>query len=259
MPEHTVTLTVNNRPTYLRQTLHALSQVEGIEKWHLYIGLEPGCEECKQICTGIDFVPCTVLFNSRPLGVRGNPYSVLKHAFGQGSRLNLHLEDDVLVSPDVAELALWYEELVSDDALHEIRIMFLSLFVTSTGGEPAEEVLASQFFSPWGLVINQFQWAHHIEPFWWNDKHRFPHMQDWTLSLAEHLNYPMMVLAPRLSRTSNIGRDAGVHSIPERHDLLVGDLQMNHERGPFEYRINPNAQVKWRKLDYGSMTVETAE
>jgi hypothetical protein len=254
--EHTITLTVNNRPHYLRRALQSLSQVRGIAGWHLFIGLEPGSRECARVCHGIDFMPHTILHNEAPLGIRGNPYNVLDYAFKQGSLLNIYLEDDLLVSPDVADLALWYGRLISEDVLHDIKVMFMSLFVTSTGGEPIDEIVASQFFSPWGLVINRFQWLNHIKPFWWNDEHSFPHMKDWTLSLAEHLKYPLMLLAPRLSRTANIGREGGVHSIPERHDLLVQGLAMNRSAGPFAYRINPTAQPHWRKLNYQTMTIE---
>jgi hypothetical protein len=74
--------------------------------------------------------------------------------------------------------------------------------------------------------------------------------------LAEQLNHPLMVLAPRLSRTTNIGREGGVHSSPDRHDLLMGGLVMSHHPDPIDYRINPKASVRWRKLDYRTMTVK---
>ncbi|WP_458504629.1 hypothetical protein [Methylomagnum sp.] len=253
----TVTLTAMHRPDYLRQTLTHLQAVRGIGGWHLYIGLEPGAEECARLCEGVDFMPCTILRNPERLGIRGNPYHVMRHAFGQGSRLNIHLEDDVLLSPDVAELALWYDRAVEGDVLIDVRIMLLNLFVTSTHDSHRGDLNISQFFSPWGMVMNAWQWRHWIEPAWWNDDHRYPGMRDWTLSLSEqlHRNKGLFVLAPLLSRSTNIGREGGVHSHPERHDLFLGGLRWNNSPNPIEYHINPARKINWRQLDYKNMRV----
>lgn len=254
--QNSITITAFNRPHYLQRSLDSLRKVAGVADWHLYIGLEPGNEDCAAICRAIDFMPCTILYNETPLGVRGNPYNVLQHAFAQGSELNIHLEDDLEVSPDLCRLALWYHQLVPRDELYDVRIFFLNLFVTSTGIEADDELTVSDFFSPWGMVMNRYQWTNLIAPYWWDDDHRYPHEKDWTLSLAEQMNRDnrLVVLAPLLSRSTNIGREAGVHSYPERHDLLMKGLAMNLEDKVFEYKINAAAKIPWRKLDYEKMT-----
>jgi hypothetical protein len=252
-----MTLTVCNRPHYLRRALQALREVDGVGDWHLFIGLEPGNEECTRICEEIDFVPRTILRNPENLGVRGNPYNVLKHAFARGSEVNIYLEDDIVVSPDVCRLALWYRQLVPEDRLEDVRVMFLNLFVTSLGNEAADELTVDDILSPWGMIINRYQWEHIIEPAWWNDEHSFPTEQDWTMSLAEYLSREsrMFVLSPLLSRSTNIGREGGVHSSPERHDLLMKGLAMNQSNRYFNYKINLDAYAPRRRIQYDTMTV----
>lgn len=252
----TVTLTVTDRPHYLRQTLEHLRQVRGIEQWHLFIGLEPGCPECAQLCEAIDFMPRTILSNPQQLGIRGNPFYTMQYAFDLGSQVNIYLEDDIVLSPDVAELALWYQQTIETDQLFDVRIMLLNLFVTSIRTEPVADLGISQFFSPWGMVINAFQWKNFIEPAWWNDEHRYPHQYDWTLSLSEVMNLQdkLFVLAPLVSRSTNIGREGGLHSHPERFDLLMNGLQHHKGEQKIDYKINNKAQIHWRRLDYAQMT-----
>jgi len=255
---NSITLTVNNRPRYLRRCLQMLSQVNGIANWQLYIGLEPGNETCAQLCRDIAFMPCTILYNSQSLGVRGNPYNVLQYTFNQGSEINIYLEDDIIVSPDICDLALWYKQLVREDKLFDVRIFFMSLFVTGKGTEAVNEFTASELFSPWGLIINRYQWVNLVEPCWWDDNHNYPCEQDWTLSLSHQMDIDsnLTVLAPLVSRSLNIGREDGEHSHPERHDLLMKGLVMNLEPGPFDYKINPKAKIPWRCMNYDSMTAE---
>jgi hypothetical protein len=260
-PAHSITLTVNDRPHYLQRMLAALADVRGVHQWHLFVALEPGNDECAALCEAIAFMPRTIIYNSERLGIRGNPFHVLQTAFAQGSTLNIYLEDDLIVSPDLCELALWYQQQVPELTLHDVRIFFMNLFTTSTTDDRADEVVISKFFSPWGMIINRQQWLQYMAPCWWNDDHRYPHRQDWTLSLAEALNRDrrLVVLTPRLSRTANTGREGGVHSRPERHDLLVRGLVMNRRPHAIPYRINRDGNLHWRKLDYDTMTVSDEE
>jgi hypothetical protein len=261
VPERSITLTVNDRPHYLRRMLTTLAEVRGVEQWHLFVALEPGNDECAALCEAIAFMPRTILHNRERRGIRGNPFHVLDTAFGQGSELVVYLEDDLIVSPDLCELAGWYRRHVPELTLYDVRIFFMNLFTTSTSGERADEIVISKFFSPWGMIINRHQWRQCMAPCWWNDDHRYPGRQDWTLSLAEELNRHrrLVVLTPRLSRTANIGREGGVHSIPERHDLLVQGLVMNRDKKPIDYWINRDGNLRWRKLDYVDMSVSDGE
>jgi hypothetical protein len=254
---NSVTLTANGRPHYLERTLNALGRVKGISQWQLYIGLEPGCDACARLCRDIDFMPVNILYNETKLGIRANPFNILKYAFDQGSHVNIHIEDDIILSPDLADLAIWYKQTIEKDKLFDVRVFFMGLFVTSILPEPPDLLTVCDFFSPWGLVINRYQWEHHIEPYWWNDVHSYLGRKDWTLSLSERLNLEkgLVILSPLLSRSANIGREQGVHSYPERFDLMTKGLVMNHKTGPFKYQITNQAKVPFRKLDYTSMTV----
>ena len=106
----TLTLTVNNRPGYLRQLLDSLrrNNVDGYDL--LYCAVEPGCPEVLDVCKAIDFIPTHVHLNAERLGVRENPYQALRAVFDMGSDFNVYLEDDLLVSPDALDLANWYLE-----------------------------------------------------------------------------------------------------------------------------------------------------
>ena len=248
LPERTVTLTATDRPHYLSQVLGSLARVRGVGQWQLIVGLEPGHEECASICQAVDFMPVTLLRNEARRGIRDNPFHVLSHAFDHGSRLNIHLEDDTVVSPDVAALADWYAAAVPGDRLGELRIIFLNLFFTSAGGEPAEQIVLSRDYSPWGLVMNDVQWRTHVEPQWWNDDHDYRPNDDWTISLMAYIDRSADIglLVPRLSRVRNIGREGGVHSWPERFDEYVDGLIMSEDEGPFDYHIDVDGRAEWR-------------
>lgn len=247
----TVTLTVCNRPDYLARVLQSLACVRGIEDWCLFIGLEPDNEQCAALCERIDFMPKTILRNPTVLGVRENPFRLLSHVFEAGSTLNIYLEDDTVVSPDITELAVWYEGALDGDCLGEYRCAFLGLFTTNLSMEGADELLLTRTFLPWGLVFNSYQWRTHVQPFWWRDKHRFGPRRDWTLGLSDHLmdDPKLTLLVPRVSRVRNIGRDGGVHPNPAGHDLYCRVLVMNESPGPFNYWVNPNRQVYWRTVN----------
>lgn len=248
---HTITLTVYDRPEYLKSVLNSLTQVRGIEDWHLLIGLEPENEQCAVLCEQIDFMPRTILRNPKVLGVRENPFQLLSYVFDAGSAINIYLEDDTVVSPDITDLALWYENALDDDHIGEYRSAFLGLFTTSFSTEGADELLLTRTFLPWGLVFNAYQWRNHIQPFWWHDADRFGHRKDWTLGLADHLmdDPELTLLAPRVSRVRNIGRDGGVHPNPAGHDLYCQGLVKNEQPYKFNYWINSTRPVYWRSVN----------
>lgn len=250
--DRTITLTVTDRPRYLAAVLASLARARDVRDWHLVVGLEPGDERCAALCEAIDFMPVTLLRNRTRLGVRGNPYSVLAHAFDGGSRLNIYLEDDTVVSPDVTALADWYAAAVPDDRVGDLRVVVLGLFFTSVGGEPADRLHLSPEFSPWGLVMTERQWRSHVEPQWWNDDHDYRPHADWTISLAHYLDRSpdLAALVPSLSRVCNIGREGGVHSCPERHDTYGRGLVASEGAGPFAYRIDPEARPPWRTPEW---------
>lgn len=247
----TVTLTVCNRPDYLSSVLHSLARVRGIDDWRLVIGLEPENEHCAVLCDQIDFMPKTILHNPTVLGVRENPFRLLSHVFEAGSTVNIYLEDDTVVSPDITDLAFWYASALDGDQMGEYRCAFLGLFTTSVSVEGTDELLLTRTFLPWGLVFNAYQWRTHVQPFWWRDAHRFRPRRDWTLGLTDHLmdDPGLTLLVPRVSRVRNIGREGGVHPNPVGHDRYCQGLVMNESPDTFNYWVNPSRPVFWRSVD----------
>ena len=88
----TISLTVHNRPAYLRQVLASLRDNNSLG-YVLNCQLEPGSPECLQICQAVDFMPSVVHLNQKRLGVRENPYQLLRRVFSSGSDFNVYLDE----------------------------------------------------------------------------------------------------------------------------------------------------------------------
>ena len=149
--------------------LNSLVRCDGLEDWHVFVNVEPGPDQaafseiCQRVLPAQSF---TVRINPRVLGVRGNPYDVLEHVFSNGSALNICLEEDFVVAPDILQLALWYERI---QAPHLACMNFLAGACGNPGylsdTQHPNLFFETECFNSIGLVLTQSNWQR-MRAFW---------------------------------------------------------------------------------------------
>jgi hypothetical protein len=101
---------ITNRPDYvipvidsIRSAFNVLSVKDPAmaKSITFVIACEPLSESlANTVRTMDDWINTDIVWNPRVLGVRTNPYNAISRAFVKGSLFNIHLEDDLLLSPD---------------------------------------------------------------------------------------------------------------------------------------------------------------
>jgi hypothetical protein len=238
MSFRSITLTVCNRPDYLRRLLDSLRRND-CEGWRLYVGLEPVSDECAKICREISFLPTTVIENRDRLGVRVNPFNVLDYVFYKGATLNVYLEDDLVLAPDALAFASWYGAELRGDLLGDQRTLCLRLHVPSRGHEDPDAVTLARSFAPLGFVLSREQWLRYFRPAWFNDGHELAPSVGWDFSVQALLSRDagLTVAAPALARANHIGA-TGTHMNPALNAATYGDVVLATAAPPGgRYRI----------------------
>lgn len=213
----TITITSNNRPEYLQDVIQSLSRNKHLDKYQaLYCQLEPGDEsaKCAEICNRIGFINKKVIINDRKLGVRSNPYALLKYVFEtMKSEFNVYLEDDVLLSPDCFDLIEAYYQSFKH------KYCLLSFYnYASDPNKPTQLVESTEMVSL-GMAFTKQNWLNQISRYWFDDR-IVKEMGicgvgwDWSIRAAI-LKYKWKVLMPSFSRSKHIGKYRGTHCQPE--------------------------------------------
>jgi len=191
----TATLTVTDRPHYLREVLDSCKRIDW-SGFRLYIGLEPMCDECASMCEAIDFVETEIIHNETCLGINDNPFGLLERAFGDGSEYNVYLEDDVIVSPDILDMTDWYLRQDLSNVMH------LQFFQSSSSPSFPESMILHNLFLCWGFVCTAEQWQKHIKKAWRMN----PQARTWDVSVLQYMQAQQLDgYVPMLSRSRNIG------------------------------------------------------
>lgn len=202
----TITLTVSNRPQYLKQFLYNLSKCEEIDKYKLIIGIEPLCKLSKQMCEDISFIDTELIYNKTVLGVKQNPYNLLCNVF-EYSNFNIYLEEDTLVSNDVLLMSDYY---YNNRLYEKYPILCLSNFESLDYINNVDEFeeMSTKKFTPFSWATVKNNWIENMSK-WWNIEN-----VGWDFNITSNLNYNLLL--PVCSRCNHIG-EYGVHMVPEYH------------------------------------------
>lgn len=223
-----ICLTAFKRPDYLRQVLDSLKSNNDISDFTLFIGIEPVSPEVIRLCRSIDFIPTEITINSRILGVKDNPFQTIKRAFDAGFDLVWQMEDDVIISPDAANLVNTYANLDRKE-----EFLCLNLYNPDSYDDD-NRIYPSKGFNALSLAITKDQWKKFFEPNYHIDHRGW----DWSMTgLLERSS--LNNLTPALSRSHHIGRDGGTHYRPAQHDkLYVGNKwKQNSDKAEFRFDI----------------------
>jgi hypothetical protein len=224
-----------------------------LEGWRILIAVDPSpaAEEALQVVAktliGRDY-EATV--NADRLGISQNPLRLIERAFDRGSRLNLHLEEDLLLSPDATALSSWYQE--------NHRPEWLCLSLIAGGCASAGFLSNSDFpdllfdghtFNSLGFAVRHEEWQRYMRPAWTNEPRRIVQYDgaltggwDWSIyaMLMRHPN--LRTLQPVLARSTHNGRLGGEHCTPQFHDAAFAGLPIHSGApGTLAYRVAPLA------------------
>lgn len=194
----TVTLVTWNRPELLAGTLHYLKQ-NFTNGYTLYVGMEPGSSQIETLIGRVDFMPVVSWVNPYRKGVNINAFTTIARAFDDGSEFNVHIEDDVLLSPDALNLANWYFEL-------QDRTNHLGLFFCGPWSNPAwpycvHRVEPTAVAPGAGFCISQWQWATIWSRHWFSGEAMY-----WDKNIeAWAMREKPIVLRPRFVRSKCAG------------------------------------------------------
>ena len=226
----TITFPVGYRPNYLIEFLDCLKQHD-LSDYTIICSAE-NCQPCIDILNSCE-IPMTILHNKDSLnaksitGVRTNPYNALKHAFDIGSDFNVHLEDDLILAPDVFNLSDWYYNTYKDAPL---SYMSYGLFNHDSCCDRLDVLEVIHSFEGLGWCIFKENWEACFDRYWFDDELGFRHLKstgwDWAISGA-YAEFGYHAIRPVTARTNHNGRDDGTHCTTVFHDSKFIPLNWN--------------------------------
>jgi hypothetical protein len=246
----TITITAFRRPHLLQAMLRTLI-ANDLTGWRILIAVDPSpaAEEALQVVAktliGRDY-EATV--NADRLGISLNPLRLIERAFACGSCLNLHLEEDLLLSPDATALSSWYQES------HRPEWLCLGLIAggcASAGflsnSDFPDLLFAGHTFNSLGFAVRHEEWQLYMRPAWTNEPRRIVQYDgaltggwDWSI-YAMLMRHPhLRTLQPVLARSTHNGRLGGEHCTPQFHDAAFAGLPIHAGLpGTLAYRVAP--------------------
>lgn len=236
---NTITLILNNRPTYSADVIEALvSALVSAEEFFdlLIFSIEPGNPDVAKVALKASEVLCkhnviqSVIWEPEiKLGVGTHHECAMTLAFEHfNADFNLLIEDDALLRPDAIKLAAWFHQNYGefDSPYLFLAMCHHELFGRgqNPGGVPDDHRYmfeCAHIPSPFAWATNKYQWPF-IKSFW-NFKKLNPSGWDFSLSMAMALT-GKKGLHPALSRCKNIGRLGGTHESPDSFDATQSGL-----------------------------------
>lgn len=237
----TIAMTVSgNRPGYLAETLDSWSRVRGLRGRFFRFVVEPGSElgRCRTVIEEFSrrrlVRAVEVEVNAERRGVRANPHHALSTAFALGAGFVVLCEEDIVVGDDVLECL----DAVPDDP----DVLAACAFSPRPAPQPVD-VLADGEFSAWVWGTWADRWYDLLEPRWF-EAARAPWDgagAGWDFGVERIAAATgMRFVGPLASRSDNIGREGGVHALPEDFEASRAPTFLPH-RAPVAWRARRGA------------------
>jgi len=227
-----ITVTITNRKEYLSRLLNSLEKIQDLQDWHIYFSVEPVGEQLIPLLESWKYKNKTIIQRLTKQGVLHHPYVLLNEIF-QKSNLNIYLEEDIIVSPDITNLADFYLKHQND---------FLLLTYFSRCSCPDKNILFETYevtsdkvhFYPFAWVTSQKNWSDYISKWWYSDN------RGWDYSVVSQIqkqNKPILI--PSMCRSNHIG-DYGEHATPEYNLKYHSNIIINEDISNLNYKIMRN-------------------
>jgi glycosyltransferase involved in cell wall biosynthesis len=225
-----------NRPNYLRQVLSHLAAAEGIEKHTTYFSIEPSDSGVVELAQSFAASKQNIVHvNDQVLGCHANIQRAMKAAFELGDFVVL-VEDDIILAQDSLQwLSFARKTYANDPSVFSVSTYGDSChvgdschFEQSSVGKDMNFALAKRrHFTPWGWGL----WRDRFEEFadnyvGWDMQMNFQvDMADAISGTVDHsrpgLRQDRFEVFPVLSRSNNIGLDAGIHADFRTHEEMM--------------------------------------
>lgn len=191
----TLSLTAYNRPDYLRQTVDALNGCEALDQFErVFVSIDASDQQDAVLSAVNRLKLSTIVYvHTEHLGLNANIKFALQQAFA-GSQFNVHLEDDIVLSPDALRFVLWAAP----------QVPVVELFSRRVGEADPGSCSFHPHFNPWGWACAAEVFKRFIEPDW---ELRLKQVPTWDLALHSVMAANcLQALRPHLSRSKHIGR-----------------------------------------------------
>lgn len=195
----TISISLYNRPEYTKKMFESLKKCSGINEYIIFVSIDPGSEEVVNIAK--NFSPDVLIVNKNRLGCNTNIFQSLSLAFTAGSKYNIHVEDDVLLSPDCIQYFNWCQQYENDNSIFSI-----SAYNRTTKESPPHLISRIQSFRCWGWATWSSRWKE-MKPRWDHDNRYL----GWDNNINNRIRNSRYEIYPLLSRSQNIGALNGVH------------------------------------------------
>ena len=98
----TISVMLFKRASYSRKVLESIAQMEGLEDWEVYVYCDnPGHDKISKLASTFSFVKRVHLAPTRRGIKKANLWAINTNFNLYKSALNLHVEDDTMMGPDV--------------------------------------------------------------------------------------------------------------------------------------------------------------
>lgn len=222
---NTITMICWKRPEYLKRAIESiLLNPRFVDFEKIYIRVEPDhpkemAEFLGEVALVLgDRVEITV--NSFRLGTDKNGFLALRRAFEAGSDLNVHIEEDVILSSDALDVVL--EEFPKMKAYTDPGCLCFCLHNHNSQAMSEDTIRQIQCiheFNPYGWACTKEQWQF-LSAEWFTNRWSPDGVQKygWDWSVNYHCanaktHYTAM---PLVSRATTIGELGGVNMSPEQ-------------------------------------------
>ena len=231
----TITLPTYNRSDYLKRFLGYLKSND-LDGYTLYCGIEKGCQEVVELCRDIDFVEKKLVFNDGVLGLRRNSHKILSEAFKDGSEFNVHLEDDLVLSPDCFNLANWYYEKFFDN-----RYKYFSFGFFNYESDPAypNQLIEYPRFTGYGWCCFKENWFNWFDRWWFDDSLsvKWYNLLGWDWAIQGAIKeFNLKNLIPKYSRTNHLEAH-GTNINPEYQDKTFSSIKWNQNQKVKDFEV----------------------
>tara|TARA_R100001443_G_scaffold4277_2_gene12666 strand:- start:58819 stop:60213 length:1395 start_codon:yes stop_codon:yes gene_type:complete len=215
----TITVTVHNRKKLLENLLSSLVKND-LDGWDIILSVEPTplledmISSINKILDGLQY---KIIVPKEKEGVKNHPFKLLSYVYEVLlSDVNIYLEEDLVVSPDITKIADWYMTLDRDSykGYAGISLFNYDSFSEYSKKESQEFVVDTYNWSALGFILDKRGWFDQLKFNWYRKDHHLK-TKGWDFAIRAHIIWHgMKWLQPEVSRTTHLGT-WGTHVNPE--------------------------------------------